>query len=538
MQKIKTHDSVKKINNKNNRNNLQSEDLYATLGKYGQKSTRNIKSNKLDISNNYKNFIHRKYNSKIQILNNSTIQIKNKLKSNEKKNKINLEKDKEKDNTKKIHIILNGQNYKSEKNNSPNGNKLFNNTKIYIRRKNKKNNNDDNNNNTNNNINEKVKNLKKIILDKDSLYVSKNSSSRQNLNEKKNSEKFCDINHNGGNYISKKFGEKEKNIIFSKINIIKKNNYFNNYKLKRKINSKIYNNDKTLTERNESKLSIDNFEDIIINNIKKKNRRFNNLSQNTNSLEYTENGGFTMFNKSYDNIKSAKKNISNNINNNSIIINKNKPSKLMNSYKYKKDIEIKKENKNNQNENRSQKSVNKNNTYKTLNLTVNKKCLINNFPPKNNYILTSNTSRNNISYKKNLEQKKNLLRLNLNCKDIKIIEKKIKEDLSSNNTRRSLFNTHRTHKIDDDDEQIVKIIDEKNNKIKVIRKRIGNKSKTKRNLKNKYENELMKKKKENNNLSINKEKKNFEKKKKKKKKIDFNKMPKGLELMRRLTEMK
>ena len=100
MQKIKTHDSVKKINNKNNRNNLQSEDLYATLGKYGQKSTRNIKSNKLDIINNYKNFIHRKYNSKIQILNNSTIQIKNKLKSNEKKNKINLEKDKEKDNTK------------------------------------------------------------------------------------------------------------------------------------------------------------------------------------------------------------------------------------------------------------------------------------------------------------------------------------------------------------------------------------------------------------------------------------------------------
>ena len=180
----------------------------------------------------------------------------------------------------------------------------------------------------------------------------------------------------------------------------------------------------------------------------------------------------------------------------------------------------------------------KNNTNKTFNLTVNKKCLINNFPPKNNYILTSNTSRNNISYKKNLEQKKNLLRLNLNCKDIKIIEKKIKEDLSSNNTRRSLFNTHRTHKIDDDDEQIVKIIDEKNNKIKVIRKRIGNKSKTKRNLKNKYENELMKKKKENNNLSINKEKKNFEKKKKKKKKIDFNKMPKGLELMRRLTEMK
>ena len=532
MKKTKTQDNVY-IKKYNNENIPQNEDLNTTFNENEDISTRNILSYKINSLNQYKNKINRKYKTKL-LQNKTSIQNKKKLKQNEKKKKINLKKDKEKDNKKKIHIVLNGQNYNTKKLNTLNNNNLIKkNTKISVLRKKNKNNNNDNDNDNiynNNGDNNKEEKLKKINLNKD-LYINNSSLSRQNLNENKNYEVSCNIDYNGGDYLSKKFGEKEKNIIFSKINIIKKNNYFNNYNKKTINTSKVYNKGKNLNEKSKRQLSIDNIEDSQLINTKKNNHKINNMSQDINSIEYTENGGITSFNKSYDVIKKFKNTIP--INNKKFsIVNKNKLSKLTKHNKHNKEVKIKKEDKYTQKKSKPKINVIKNNTYKKLNLSLNQKYLVNSLQSENKYFLTTNASRNNISYRKNLEQKKKLLRINLNFKDYKIIKKRMEEDLSSKDIKKCIYNLHKNLKIEDDEEQTIKIIDHTDNKIKMIRKRFGNNIRNKRNIKNKYENELGKKTEDNTNSSLNIEKTEYINKK-----IDLNIIPKGLELIRRLTEM-
>jgi hypothetical protein len=172
----------------------------------------------------------------------------------------------------------------------------------------------------------------------------------------------------------------------------------------------------------------------------------------------------------------------------------------------------------------------KNKTYKKLNLTLNQNRLFIIPQQEKAIILTTNSSRSGMSYNEKLEQKKKLLGIHLKCKEYQMIKKKMEEDLSAKDTKRSCFVLYKNQNRLEENKTI-RIFDEKNNSIKILRKRSGLNNKYKRNLEIKYDNELNKTREEKNDYI------DFDKIRYIHKRIGFSIMPKGLDLMRKLTEM-
>ena len=139
-------------------------------------------------------------------------------------------------------------------------------------------------------------------------------------------------------------------------------------------------------------------------------------------------------------------------------------------------------------------------------------------------MFTTNSSKSGISYNEKL------LGIHLKCKEYKMIKKKMEEDLSSKDIKKSCYVLYKNQNRLEGNKTI-RIFDEKNNSIKILRKRSGLNNKYKRNLEIKYDNELNK---------TNEDKTeylNFDKIRYIHKKIGFSIVPKGLDLMRKLTEM-
>ena len=177
------------------------------------------------------------------------------------------------------------------------------------------------------------------------------------------------------------------------------------------------------------------------------------------------------------------------------------------------------------------KLINKNETYEQFNLTLNKSELVS-FPTETNFMATSNTSKRKNSYNQKLEKKKKLLGINLKFKEYNMMRRKLNEDLntlSSKSLKRNIIYFHKNPKTEEgESSKTIRIINKDNNSIKILRKRSGyNNMKMKIN----YENELIKNKNEE-NKSINIGKIRYINKN-----IKFDKMPKGLELMRKLAEI-
>ena len=175
----------------------------------------------------------------------------------------------------------------------------------------------------------------------------------------------------------------------------------------------------------------------------------------------------------------------------------------------------------------SKKKLDKKKTYKKINLILFQNILFNNPQQEKNEILTTNSSRSKITYNERLEQKKKLLGIHLKCKEYKMIKKKTEDDLSTRNIKK---NNAFLFKRNEEENNTVRIYDEKNNSIKMMRKRSRISYKYKRNLEFQYDNELFKKSQDKNETI------NYEKIRNMHEKIGFS-MPKGLELMRKLTEM-
>ena len=274
--------------------------------------------------------------------------------------------------------------------------------------------------------------------------------------------------------------------------------------------------------------------------IKVKHRN-KNIDNNKDISEYPENGGISTFNKSYDIMKKQKNSESKKHNiylkNNSISYrtyecikdNKNIDKVAQDNYiikPYNKKDKIE-----DTNINRPGKKIFvKNKTYKKLNLTLNQNRLFIIPQQEKAIILTTNSSRSGMSYNEKLEQKKKLLGIHLKCKEYQMIKKKMEEDLSSKDAKTSCFVLYKNQNRLEGNKTI-RIFDENNNSIKFLRKRNGLSNKYKRNLEIKYDNEL-------NKTSEDKaEYINFDKIRNIHKKIGFSIMPKGLDLMRKLTEM-
>ena len=142
---------------------------------------------------------------------------------------------------------------------------------------------------------------------------------------------------------------------------------------------------------------------------------------------------------------------------------------------------------------------------KKLNMVLNQKQLYGIQTEKIFSLTSRNSSRSKHSYNENLEQKKKLLGINLKYSDYKIIKRKMEENFSTKSIKNSLRNLNIKSKIEEDN-KVIKIIDKKNNKIKLIKKRSLFNERNKRNLDNLYENELNKKYE---TIDINKTKKNY-----------------------------
>lgn len=532
MQKGKKNENVylQKNYNDNNIIDLQDEDFNITF------SNANISStiNKVSLS-----FLTSFNQNKSKIL--QKFYIKNKAKSkneqnlNETINSINIDKDKnkykDKDKPKKIYNLLKKEKYKSKNlNTSKNRNRnLFksktNREKIMFSKKN------------NSNLKKGKENLD-----------NNNHISRNNLNGKTICEEY---NNNGGE--NKTTEKKKKNIIISKINESKKINYFKNinskttYSLKKSNKEKNY---KKLFNQNQKK----NIKDVKDNNnfdlkfIKKKekNQRKKNTMIFNHLSESPENGGISSYNKIYNISENSKNKELLSIENDSntfqkkILFNRTYIENLMDknlsktNYIYEDshmktfDNEKIMEEKNIIPNISHKKQIIKTQTYKKYNLTLNKDNILSNNLQNifNNF--TTSSSSNKISYNEKLERKKKFLGICLNSKENIRIKKKMEDDLKMKNIK-NYFCLYKLRKCEDENKTI-KIIDKNNNSIKFIRKRSGYKDSFRTISNNKYENELGK-------TSEDKVKKKHTKKIKYiHKKIGYTVFPKGLDLMRRLTE--
>ena len=529
MKKLKTNDNV--LSKKNQRKLEDKESLDVTFNNMPQASTNDIKSFKIDSLNQYRNMLQDKYNSKIPIKHKIIAVRKKKHKVNEIKKNEN-----DKDKPEKIYNLVKNRQNKTKKvdsinnlNNKINKNDLKREKRIHIQRKNKK-------------ENDKNKDKDKI----DNLMKNEHLL-KDNFNEKKKEEK----DYNGGDKIIKQIDEKEKNLTFTRINKNKKKNNFNSnskitYKSKDN-NSK----EKIFRERKQRKIKKEkskmnnqsynkNEDNHYIKKLKVKHRN-KNIDNNKDISEYPENGGISTFNKSYDIMKKQKNSESKKHNiylkNNSISYrtyecikdNKNIDKVAQDNYiikPYNKKDKIE-----DTNINRPGKKIFvKNKTYKKLNLTLNQNRLFIIPQQEKAIILTTNSSRSGMSYNEKLEQKKKLLGIHLKCKEYQMIKKKMEEDLSSKDAKTSCFVLYKNQNRLEGNKTI-RIFDENNNSIKFLRKRNGLSNKYKRNLEIKYDNEL-------NKTSEDKaEYINFDKIRNIHKKIGFSIMPKGLDLMRKLTEM-
>ena len=477
----------------------ETEDLNIKLNNKGKFSTSKINNYKIVSLSQYRNKFQEKYNSKLT--------------------------------TKKSKGINEAKRYKKDKDKSQKKNNLI-----------KKKQNKTKKLNSSTNLN---KNLIKNNLFRENTLKTNNKQEYNEISSKNdfniNEEKDINKDYNGGEKIIKKIGENEKNLIISKINKDKKMNYYDNANSKERIKIRV-NKDKTFTERNHKRIKNDNH---IMNNcsfnkineihfdsklkIRHRNKNIENSKDNTS--EYMENGGINTFNKTCDIIKSQKsKDLKDNINNlrNENLSTDNKRINKDNHASYMNTFDKKEQNENTTSISPIQTSKNKfskTKTYKKINLTLSQKILINN---EKISILTTNSSRSKITYYEKLEQKKKLLGIHLKCKEFRMIKKKMEDDLSTRKIKKKyafLF------KRNEEENNTVRIYDEKNNSIKMMRKRSRISHKYKRNLEFKYDNELNKK------SSDKIETLNYEKIRNMHTKIGFSVIPKGLELMRKLTEM-
>ena len=492
----------KKENNKhdNSKNNISNSDING--------STLNIYTDRIDSLNEFRNRIHQKYEQKMNLKNKISLNKNEKQKENGNLNK--------KYNKKDISIKINNLS-KKETDRS----KLI---KSSI------------------NIN---KNLIKSKTKKDNLIFVNKKINKNNINFLINNSYISKDNNNG--YKKKEYNsfiqgknilkneEKEKYLIISKISKTKKNYYFPQ-------NSKITSSIKI---SNQEKLSnINNFKNYFISNNNKtdnKNEKIyfinmprkNQRKRNLKNQQLSEREGTNLFNKSYELINKPKNKAIKNI-----LINKDnyndggKSKNVDNKFKRTFDDfqEVKKEKVNHLISNQNQ--INKTEEYKKFNITLNKSELTS-FPTETYFMATTNTSKRKNSYNQKLQKKKEFLGINLKFKEYNIMRKKLNEDLNTLSTKsfkRNILNLHKNPKNEEEEtNKTIRIINKNNNSIKMVRKRSGyNNMKMK--MKINYENELIKNKDEK-NKSINIGKiRNIHKN------IQFDKIPKGLDLMRKLAE--
>ena len=504
MNRLKTNGNfITKINQKHFE---EAQNLNMKYNKKGQLSINKNINYKIVSLSQYRNKFQEKYISK-----NSTKRSRgvNEIKNYEK------EKVKVKDKSQKINNLLKKQKKKEKKINS-----------------------------SNNLIKDLFKNnlFRENDLNKNNKQEYNEFYSKVDVNKKK--EKDIDKDYNGGEKILKKMGEREKNLIISKINKDKRINYYENTNSRERIKIRINNKDKTFTERNQKRIknegnimnycSFNKINEIQFESklkIKHRNKKVENNKDNT--FEYPENGGISNFNKSNNIIKSQNnEDLKVNINNlkNEYLNTKNKRLNKVNHDSYMKTFDKK-----NQNEKKtispmlnSKKKLSKIKTYKKINLTLCQNILLNNPQFEKTFILTTNSSRNKISYNERLEQKKKLLGIYLKCKEYKMIKKKLEDDLNNRNIKKNYVFVYKKN---EEENNTVRIYDEKNNSIKMMRKRSRISHKYKRNLEFQYDNELYKKSQDKLETINNEKIRNIYEK------IGFSAMPKGLELMRKLTEM-
>ena len=471
-------------------NQKQFEEVQNLNMKYNKKGQLSINKNnnyKIVSLSQYRNKFQEKYTSK-----NSTkrsrgvIEIKN------------YEKEKVKDKSKKINNFIKKQKNKAKKINS-----------------------------SNNLIKDLFKNnlFRENDLNKSNKQEYNEFYSKVDVNTKK--EKDINKDYNGGEKILKKIGEREKNLIISKINKDKRINYYENTNSRERIKIRINNKDKTFTERNHKRIkneghimnycSFNKINEIQFESkLKVKHRNKNVENNKDNTFEYPENGGILKV--KINNLK------------NEYLSTKNKRLNKVNHDSYMKAFDKKKQNekKSISPMSNSKKRLSKIKTFKKINLTLCQNILFNNPQFEKTLILTTNSSRNKITYNERLEQKKKLLGIYLKCKEHKMIKKKLEDDLKNRNIKK---NYAFEYKKNEEENNTVRIYDEKNNSIKLMRKRSRISHKFKRNLEFQYDNELYKKSQDKIETINNEKIRNIYEK------IGFSAMPKGLELMRKLTEM-
>ena len=482
----------KKENNKNDnsKNNISNNDIYG--------STRNIYSDRIDSLNDFRNRINQKYEQKLNF-----------------KNKISLNKNE----TQKINGNLNKKYYKKD-------------ISLKINNLSKKENDKSKPIKSSINLN---KNLIKSKTKKDNLIFVNKKSNKNNINllinTKDNNNENIKKNYNS--FIhgkNKKNEEKENYLILSKISRSKKNyfpeNLKTNFPLKISNQEKLFNlnNFKNYFTNNKNKDKTDNkIEKIYFINIPKKNQR----KRNFKNQQLSEREGTNLFNKSYDLIKKSKNRKFKNTLKNKDNDNNNIENKFKRTFDDFQKIREKKINHLISNQNQ----INKTEKYKQFNLTLNKSELVS-FPTETNFMATTNTSKRKNSYNQKLQKKKKLLGINLKFKEYNIMRKKLNEDLNTLSTKsfkRNIFHLPKNQKAEEEEtSKTIRIINKENNSIKMMRKRSGyNNNMT---MKINYENELVKNKDEK-NCSLNVGKiRNIHKN------MQFDKMPKGLDLMKKLAE--
>ena len=491
----------KKENNKyeNSKNDISNSDING--------STRNIFYDRIESLNEFRNRIHQKYEEKTNL-----------------KNKISLNK-----------------NEIQKENGNPNKKYYKKNVSLKINNLSKKESNKSKLVKSSININQ---NLIKNKSKKDNLFFSNKKNNKNNESLLINNSYISKDNNYGINkkgYNSFVYGknvlkneEKEKYLILSKFSKTKKNYYFPGNP-KTTFSLKIDNQEKLSNINNNKNYFINNnnivdnkIEKIYFINKPKKSQRKKNLkNQQPSEREETN-----LFNKSYHLIKKPKKRRTKNtlINKDSYHSN-NKTNNEDNQFKRtfddfpkEKEIQINHLISN-------QKQINKTETYKQFNLTLNKSELVS-FPTRAYFMAIANASKKRKnSYNQKLQKKKEFLGINLKFKEYNIMRKKLNEDLNTLSTKsfkRNILHLHKNPKNEEEEtNKTIRIINKNNNSIKMVRKRSGyNNMKMKIN----YENELIKNKDEN-NKSINIGKiRNIHKN------IQFDKIPKGLDLMRKLAE--
>ena len=469
----------KKENNKNDnsKNNISNNDIYG--------STRNIYSDRIDSLNDFRNRINQKYEQKLNF-----------------KNKISLNKNE----TQKINGNLNKKYYKKD-------------ISLKINNLSKKENDKSKPIKSSINLN---KNLIKSKTKKDNLIFVNKKSNKNNINLLINTKDNNNENIKK-NYNSFIHGKNKKNE--------EKENYFpenlkTNFPLKISNQEKLFNlnNFKNYFTNNKNKDKTDNkIEKIYFINIPKKNQR----KRNFKNQQLSEREGTNLFNKSYDLIKKSKNRKFKNTLKNKDNDNNNIENKFKRTFDDFQKIREKKINHLISNQNQ----INKTEKYKQFNLTLNKSELVS-FPTETNFMATTNTSKRKNSYNQKLQKKKKLLGINLKFKEYNIMRKKLNEDLNTLSTKsfkRNIVHLHKNQKTEEEEtSKTIRIINKENNSIKMMRKRSGyNNNMT---MKINYENELVKNKDEK-NCSLNVGKiRNIHKN------MQFDKMPKGLDLMKKLAE--